>query len=75
MASPTPNEQRVTAHAEQHGWHVHNRNDLQTTVEYRKRGSGYVLVAFGLNGHVRWAATPSRPLRGTAAVTDWLASH
>lgn len=75
MATATPNEQRITAHALEHGWHVHDRDDLQTTVEFRKRGSGYLRIGFGLNGHIRWASTASHYLRTTAAVMDWLASH
>ncbi|QDN64490.1 hypothetical protein [Streptomyces sp. S1D4-14] len=75
MAAPSRNEQRITAHAEDHGWHVHNRDGLSTTVEYRKRGGGYLRVGFGLNGHIRWAATASRPLTGTAAILNWLAAH
>lgn len=75
MATPSRNEQRITAHAKENGWHVHDRDDLQTTVEYRKRGSGYLRVGFGLNGHVRWASTDVRPLSGTDAVLNYLANH
>lgn len=75
MAAPSRNEQRITAHAKEYGWYVQERDDLQTVVEYRKRGSGYLRVGFGLNGHVRWAATAVRPLSGTTAVLDYLANH
>lgn len=75
VGDTTPNERRITAHAEDYGWHVHDRDDLDTTVEYRKRGSGYLRVGFGLNGHIRRASTAPRPLTNTAAVMEWLASH
>ncbi|MFE4867759.1 hypothetical protein [Streptomyces sp. NPDC056682] len=68
----SPNEKRVTAHAEAHGWTVRSRDDLSGTVVYQKRGSGYLRVAFGMNGHVLRAATAKRPLRGTQAVLDYL---
>ena len=76
MAAPTPNEQHVTMHAEEHGWHVHDRDDLQTAVEFRKRGGRYLRVAFGLNGHILSAVGPDRPLRrSTSAVLDYLTTH
>lgn len=68
MAEPTPNERRITAHAEANGWRVHSRYDLMNTVEYRKRGRPAFTVAFGLNGHVRWASGAPRPIRTTTAV-------
>lgn len=68
----SPNERRITAHAEAHGWAVRSRDDLSGTVDYRKRGKGYLRVTFGMNGHVLAATTPERPLRGTQAVRDHL---
>lgn len=75
MAEPTPNERRVTEHAEAHGWRVHSRDDLYNTVEFRKRGKGYLRVIFGLNGHVLDAASAERPFKGTAAVMSHLESR
>jgi hypothetical protein len=66
------NEKRVTAHAEAHGWTVQSRDDLSGTVDFRKRGSGYLRVTFGMNGHVLEATSATRPLRGTQAVLDYL---
>ena len=68
----SPNEKRVTAHAEAHGWTVRSRDDLSGTVDFRKRGSGYLRVTFGMNGHILEATTAARPLRGTQAVLDYL---
>lgn len=68
----SPNEQRVTAHAEAHGWTVHSRDGLSGTVDYRKRGKGYLRVTFGMNGHVLDATTATRPLTGTRAVLNYL---
>lgn len=68
----SPNEKRITAHAEAHGWTVRSRDDLSGTVDFRKHGSGYLRVTFGMNGHVLEATTATRPLRGTQAVRDYL---
>lgn len=68
----SPNEKRVTAHAEAHGWIVRSRDDLSGTVDFRKRGSGYLRVTFGMNGHVLEATNATRPFRGTQAVLDYL---
>jgi hypothetical protein len=67
----SPNELRITAHAEAHGWTVRSR-DLYGTVNYRKRGKGYLRVTFGMNGHVYHATTAERALRGTQAVLRYL---
>lgn len=71
-AYQSPNELRITAHAEAHGWTVRSRDDLSGTVNYRKRGKGYLRVTFGMNGHVYHVATAERALRGTQAVLDYL---
>lgn len=72
MAAPTPNEKRITAHAEAHGWRVHSRDDLMTTVEFRKPGRRAFTVAFGLNGHVLWISGAPRPTSTTAYVRSHL---
>jgi hypothetical protein len=74
MAEPTPNERRITAHAEANGWHVYARDDLMTTVEFRKPGRRAFTVAFGLNGHVRWVSGSPRPTSTTAYVRSHLES-
>ncbi|WP_035796432.1 hypothetical protein [Kitasatospora mediocidica] len=75
MADPTPNERRITTHAQANGWTIHSRDDLMNTVEYRKRGRKAFTVAFGLNGHARWTSGAPRPIRTTSAVLAHLESR
>ena len=75
MAAPTPNERRVTAHAEANGWTVHSRDDVQTAVEFRKSSKRPFTVAFGHNGHVLWTTGVPRPIRTTTAVLAHLESR
>lgn len=70
----TPTEQRIVALAEQHGWHVHERDGIGGAVELRKRGRGYLRVTIGINGHLYRATTATRYFRTIDQVREYL-SH